>query len=69
MTSHLSAAEIQDARLRFAADQDDALYVEFTEAMARIGPRRVWLRRRRRFLRSRGYPTSGDGDLSGPLRT
>lgn len=66
MNSHLSAAEVRDARLRFETDQEDALYVEFTEAMARIGPRRAWLRRRRRFLRSRGYPTAGSGDFPGP---
>lgn len=65
MTFPLSEAEVEEARLRFHADQEDAEYVEYVEAMARIRPRRAWLRRRRRFLRSRGYPPSEDWDLRG----
>lgn len=44
------------ARCRFLADQDDAEYVEYTEAMARIGSRRRWRRERRRFLEARALP-------------
>ena len=53
----LSPDEQVAARERFRQDQEDAEYVEYTEAMERIGNARRWRRARSRFLRSRGYPT------------
>jgi hypothetical protein len=51
----MSAAEIEHARARFRTDQEHAEYVEYTEAMGRIGRSRYWRRQRRRFLRAHGY--------------
>lgn len=54
----MSADEIERARTRFRTDQEHAEYVEYTEAMARIGRSWYWRRQRRRFLRSHGYSSS-----------
>ncbi|TCK27224.1 hypothetical protein [Pseudonocardia endophytica] len=55
MTAFMSAEEVERARTRFTDDQDEADYVEYAEAMARIGRGRYWRRRRRRFLDRHGY--------------
>jgi hypothetical protein len=47
--------EMLAVRHRFAQDQADAEYVEYTLAMERIGAGRRWRRERRRFLLGRGY--------------
>ncbi|MGD9529328.1 MAG: hypothetical protein AB7V44_21380, partial [Pseudonocardia sp.] len=60
MTPFMSAAEIHRARVRFHTDQEHALYVEYTEAMARIARPRYWRRRQRRFLRENGYDLPDD---------
>ncbi|BBG00389.1 hypothetical protein PSA01_54590 [Pseudonocardia saturnea] len=65
--SLLSGEDIALARRRFVLDQSDAEYVEYAEAMARIGRRRCWLRRRRRFLQSRGYDTSMQEWVTPPI--
>lgn len=53
MTAFMPAEDVERARTRFRDDQDEAEYLEYAEAMARIGPTRYW--RRRRFLDQRGY--------------
>lgn len=58
----LTSAVRHAARTRFHADQDDAEYVEYTEAMARIGSRRRWRRERRRFLEARELPIGNGTD-------
>ena len=54
----MSVAELLAARRRFDQDQDDAEYVEYLEARARIGRSRRWRRMRERFLRRQGYIVS-----------
>ena len=54
MSGGLSPAEVDALHRRFEQDQDDAMYVEFTYAMERIGGGRRWRRERRRLLRDRG---------------
>ncbi|OLT11815.1 hypothetical protein BJF78_26040 [Pseudonocardia sp. CNS-139] len=51
----LSPAELVAARARFEQDQEDAEYVEYTQAMERIAAPRRWRRARRRFLTANGY--------------
>jgi hypothetical protein len=58
MTPFMSAAEIERARARFRTDHEHAEYVEYTEAMGRIGRSWYWRRQRRRFLRAHGYGLS-----------
>jgi hypothetical protein len=60
MSGGLSPAEVDAVRRRFEQDQDDALYVEFTYAMERIGGGRRWRRERRRLLRERGIELRSD---------
>lgn len=60
MIPFMSGGEIERARARFRTDQEHAEYVEYTEAMARIGRSRYWRRQRRRFLRAHGYDPSDE---------
>lgn len=52
----ISSAVRHALRDRFLADQHDAEYIEYTEAMARIGSRWRWRRERRRFLKAHAMP-------------
>lgn len=65
MTAFMSAEEVERARTRFCADQDEAEYLEYAEAMARIGPTRYWRRHRRRFLDQAGYELVDRGYRAG----
>ena len=67
MSPRLTPGELARARDRFEQDQAHAEYVEYTEAMERIGNARRWRRTRQKFLGRHGYLLSGEG--SGPLRS
>ena len=65
MTPRLTPAELAQARDRFEQDQAHAEYLEYVEAMGRIGNPRRWRRTRQKFLGRHGYLLAADG--SGPL--
>lgn len=61
MSREFSPAEVIAARWRFVQDQRDAEFVEFAQAMERIGTgRRRWRRAWRRLLRIRGLQLAAD---------
>lgn len=64
MRPGLTPAELAAARNRFERDQADAEYVEYTEAMERIGNGRRWRRARAKFLRANGYAIADERGLT-----